>query len=354
MLIGHTVKRRTLVRYAEILRLHLLPRFGKVRVHEMDRGRIKLFLSEKLNAGLEKRTVRNIQSVLRAMLNAAIEDGVMATNPSAKLGRALKLTVSKSTTQEEIKAMTVAQRQAFLATALHEAPRYYPLLFVLAGTGMRLGEGLALQPGDLDCSSKTIRIARAFSEDGTLDSPKSGHGRTVEMSQSLADTLTAHELLRKQEALTYGWPVPPSWFVSKTGTAVDPANVRRAMLRVLKMAKLPLHFTPHCLRHTYASILLSEGVSPVYVQEQLGHATIELTVSTYGRWLKKKAPGALDLLDGIHSFESGSKVVACAAFVMGSTGTPLAGVPYIQALKMEPAIRIERTTCGLRMETRRF
>lgn len=41
--------------------------------------------------------------------------------------------------------------------------------------------------------------------------------------------------------------------------------------------------------HTYASILLAEGVSPVYVQEQLGHATIELTVSTYGRWLKKKA-----------------------------------------------------------------
>ena len=350
LLIGQTVKRRTLARYKEILRLHLLPPFGKVRVHQMDRGRIKLFLSEKLNAGLEKRTVRNIQSVLRAMLNAAIEDGVISINPSAKLGRALKLTVSKTTTQEEIKAMTVSQRQAFLATAFHDAPRYYPLLFVLAGTGMRLGEGLALQPGDLDCSSKTIRIARAFSEDGTLDSPKSGHGRTVEMSQSLADTLKSHQLLQKQEALKYGWPELPSWlFVSKTGSAVDPANVRRAMLRVLKMAKLPLHFTPHCLRHTYASILLSEGVSPVYVQEQLGHATIELTVSTYGRWLKKKAPGALDLLDGIHSFESGSKVVAGAAFAMGSAGTPSGVVPYFQALDMEPAIRIERTTCGLRI-----
>jgi len=37
------------------------------------------------------------------------------------------------------------------------------------------------------------------------------------------------------------------------------------------------HFTPHCLRHSYASILLADGVSPVYVQEQFGHATIELT-----------------------------------------------------------------------------
>jgi len=349
LLIGHTVKRRTLARYTEILKLHLLPRFEKVRVHDLDRGRIKLFLTDKLNAGLEKRTVRNIQSVLRTMLNAAIEDGLIAANPAAKLGRVLKLTVSKATTQEEIKAMTQAQRQVFLATAFREAPRYYPLFFVLAGTGMRLGEGLALQPEDLDCSTKTIRIARAFSEDGILDTPKSGHGRTVDLSRSLADTLAAHTMTRKQEKLKYGWSELPPWlFVTKKSTPVDPANVRRAMLRVLKAAKLPLHFTPHGLRHTYASILLAEGVSPVYVQEQLGHATIELTVSTYGRWLKKKAPGALDRLDCAISFESGSKVVAERAFAVGAIGTPSAGVPYIQALKMEPAIRIERTTCGLR------
>lgn len=87
------------------------------------------------------------------------------------------------------------------------------------------------------------------------------------------------------------------------------------MQSILKMGKLPLHFTPHSLRHSYASILLADGVSPVYVQEQLGHATIELTVSTYGRWLKKKAPGALDRLDSgrvdhVYAQASGSKVVA--------------------------------------------
>ena len=81
-----------------------------------------------------------------------------------------------------------------------------------------------------------------------------------------------------------GVALPPWTFVTKAGTPVNPANVRRAMLRVLKAAGLPQHFTPHCLRHTYASLLLADGVSPVYVQEQLGHATIELTMSTYGRW----------------------------------------------------------------------
>ena len=347
--VAQTVKPRTLARYLEIWTLHILPRFQKVRVRDLDRSRIKMFLTEKLSEGLQKRTVRNIQAVLRAMLNVAIEDGLITSNPAANLGRVLKLGVSKSTTQEEIKALTKEQRQLFLQTACRIAPRYYPLFFVLAGTGMRLGEALALQPDDIDYFAKSIRIARAFSEDRTLDTPKSGHGRTVDFSQALSDALQSHALSLKEEKLRYGWPQVPSWmFVTKAGTCVDPANVRRAMLRVLKAAKLPEHFTPHCLRHTYASILLSEGVSPVYVQEQLGHATIELTVSTYGRWLKKKAPGALDRLDFVSEVASGSKVVAKEGFGATTALTPMEQGPYLQALTMEPATRIERATCGLR------
>jgi integrase len=344
-----TVKPRTLARYLEIFALHILPRFQKVRVRDLDRGRIKAFLTDKLSEGLQKRTVRNIQAVLRALLNAAIEDGLIASNPAAKLGRVLKLSVSRSTTQEEIKALTKDQRHVFLQTAYQIAPRYYPLFFVLAGTGMRLGEALALRPEDIDYSTKSIRIARAFSEDGALDTPKSGHGRTVDFSQALSEALQTHVLTLKEDKLKYAWTEVPSWlFVTKAGTVLDPANVRRAMLRILKAAKLSEHFTPHCLRHTYASILLSEGVSPVYVQEQLGHATIELTVSTYGRWLKKKAPGALDRLDFVAELASGSKVVAKAGSVAKTALTPLEQGPYLQALTMEPATGIEPATCGLR------
>jgi hypothetical protein len=74
-------------------------------------------------------------------------------------------------------------------------------------------------------------------------------------------------------------------FCSKRGTTFDITNADKAFKRVLKHAELPLHFTPHCLRHTFASLLLQQGESPAYVQRQLGHSSIQLTVDTYERWL---------------------------------------------------------------------
>ncbi len=122
------------------------------------------------------------------MLNAAIEDGLIATNPAAKAGASLEVDRVKVDHARRNQSHDESQRQLFLATAYREAPRYYPLFFVLAGTGCGWARRWPFEREDVDFSAKTIRIARAFSEDGALDTPKSGHGRTVDMSQSLADS----------------------------------------------------------------------------------------------------------------------------------------------------------------------
>src|SRR5207244_8904380 len=102
----------------------------------------------------------------------------------------------------------------------------------------------------------------------------------------------------------------PLWiFCTQEGTPYDLAFVQRVFKRVVAAAKLPPHFTPHCLRHSYASLLLQLGVSPVYVQRQLGHASIKLTVDTYGKWLPMGNKAAVDRLDD----SSGSKTVAKTA-----------------------------------------
>jgi integrase len=179
----------------------------------------------------------------------------------------------------------------------------------MARTGLRVGEALALQWSDLDFEVREIRVERAVSNAGVIDTPKSGHGRTVDMSVVLRDVLQQHSarlaqawLRRKPERDEQGNEVPkgemPPWvFPSDAWTPMDHSNVGKAFGRCLKAAGLPCHFSPHSLRHTHASLLLADGVSPAYVQEQLGHAAIELTVGTYGRWLRKRAPGAVDRLD---------------------------------------------------------
>ncbi len=88
---------------------------------------------------------------------------------------------------------------------------------------------------------------------------------------------------------------------------------------MLKRAKLPAHFTPHCLRHTFASILIADGKSPAYVQDQLGHASIAMTVDTYGKWLPKGDKAAIDSLDDdpctVGTPESGDR-----AYAIGTSG----------------------------------
>jgi integrase len=76
---------------------------------------------------------------------------------------------------------------------------------------------------------------------------------------------------------------------------------------VLKAARLPLHHSPHSLRHRFASLLLQQGEAIQYVQRMLGHASITLTVDTYGKWLPMGNKAAVDRLDEPPISESGGK-----------------------------------------------
>src|SRR5262249_50646316 len=144
--------------------------------------------------------------------------------------------------------MTREQLALFLTTAEREVPLLAALLLLLARTGMRIGEGLALQWDDVDHEGREIRVARAFSK-GKLETPKSGVARTVDVSVQLARTLRRLHLERKAEKLRGRWSEVPVWvFCTQHGTPYDLAFVQRAFKRVLKAAKLPQHFTPHCLR----------------------------------------------------------------------------------------------------------
>jgi len=108
------------------------------------------------------------------------------------------------------------------------------------------------------------------------------------------------------------------------------------MGRALKAAGLPLHFSPHCLRHSFASLLLQHGESPAYIQRQLGHASIQLTVDTYGKWLPMGNKAAVNRLDD----GTGSKVVAkTATGTSGALEVPVTNGGPSRTRPLDPLIK---------------
>jgi len=205
--------------------------------------------------------------------------------------------------------------------------------FLLSRTGLRLGEALALNWEDLDCSGRKLVVRRtlhARRKKGefkvTTGSPKSGKTRHVDMSAQLASMLTHLHSLRSKEALARGAGEPRAWvFATAVGSPLDESAVRKAMRRVLKRAGLPTHFTPHCLRHTFATLMIQRGVPLAYIKEQLGHSSIKVTVDTYGHWLRSGDSSLMDRLDD-PGFNDGDQMVTEGSFddqrssqVVGST-----------------------------------
>jgi integrase len=301
MTVAASTKPLTAESYRVMVTHHIIPRLGQVKVRALSKAMVRQFLADVLTAGrLARSSLRTCHGVLRTMLNAAKDDGLILTNPAEDLARSFRLVESPRQRQERIKAMTREQIEALLQAA---DPRYWPLFLLLARAGMRLGEALGLQWDDLDLSDRTARI-ETWSGD-RIGTPKSGAARTVHLSRQTCEALRRLRLERKAETLRRGWPEVPAWvFCTRNGNnPLEVDNVRCAFRRALKAARLPGHFTPHSLRHSFASILISEGVSLAYVQRQLGHASIKMTVDTYGKWLPMSDKAAVDSLDGA----SGSK-----------------------------------------------
>src|SRR5262249_12118909 len=185
-------------------------------------------------------------------------------------------------------------------TARTKARGWYPLVLVYARAGLRLGEGNALEVNDFRADPPVLHVRQAFDyKRMTLEAPKFG-ARDVDLSGSpeLVAGLQAQVAGLKKRALKNGTKVPRWLFPSETGGPLQSRNVSRALARIGRHAGLTAGPSAQDLRHTYGTRLIEAGVSPVYVQRQLGHASIQLTVDTYGVTARPKLPpSAVGLLD---------------------------------------------------------
>jgi integrase len=288
-------------RYTRDYRLHISPTLGHKRLTEVSRQDIKQLIAEKRNSGLSWESVRNILAPLREMLNHAVEDELLTTNPATRVGRFNKRPAER---RQNIDPLTREELRLFLDTA-RQFPRHYPFFLLLSRTGLRLGEALALQWGDIDWHGEFLEVRRTFCRvSKKLLTPKSGKIRRVDMSRQLSETLKVLLTERKKETLQKGWAEVPLWVnISTTGTMLDGDHVRkRAFYPILKQAELR-HVRLHDLRHTFASLLIQNGESLAYVRDQMGHHSIQVTVDTYGHLVPGGNRQAVDRLDDPEEYE---------------------------------------------------
>ena len=255
---------------------------------------MKDIIGAMITKDLSKSTVAHTIAPVREMFNHAVDDGILVANPAARIGRFLRHTKDR---RANVNPLTREEVARLLEAAQQHTPRHYPLFLCAVRTGMRIGELLGLQWGDIDFLGRFIEVRRAIVR-GNVGPTKNGKIRRVDMSQQLSMTLKSLWTQRKAETLQKGWGEVPDWvFINEEGQTLDDCNLRnRIFYRCLEKAGLRrLRF--HDLRHTFASLLIAQNESPKKIQVLLGHQSIKITMDTYGHLYPEENRKAVDALD---------------------------------------------------------
>ena len=319
-----TVKASTYQEYEAVLTNHVYPLLGLKPFTKVNRAMMRELIRTKKDEGLSQSTIRNILAPVRGMFFQAMDDGSAHQNPAARIGKLNKQ--AKDAPRKKINPLTREEVQGMLNIAAEKYPDYFPVFLCAPRTGIRLGELVSLKGIDVDFNSRFIHVQRNLSR-GKISVTKNGKDRKVDMSAMLAETLSDMLSKRRADALREELRKPAeerrdrdvvvnevmeSWLfqtpVRKNkdgkmftgGTRLDPRNLRRLFHLLLVDAKLRrVRF--HDLRHTFASLLLQNGESPVYVKEQCGHSSIQVTVDIYGHLVPGGNRQAVDRLDEVSS-----------------------------------------------------
>lgn len=264
-----------------ILRKHLLPFFGEMRLDAIGPYHIEKLKAHLFSQNLAVATVDNTLKIIRRLLKVAIEWGRLATMPTIR-----KLRIHS----QKFDFLTFEEAKQLLAAA---DPEWRPMILIALRTGLRRGELLGLRWEDIDLVAGRLRVCRALVV-GLLGTPKSGKTREIPLSD---EAIAALEGLPSRSAQGFV-------FTRRSGKLLTEDIVRYPLERTCRRAGLR-RIGWHVLRHTFASHLVMRGVPLTAVQELLGHSNIAMTMR-YAHLTADVRRDAVRLLDDDHSLHGRS------------------------------------------------
>lgn len=269
---SHTLRPKTLESYEYLIRVHIKPELGSFRLSALNPAHLQALYSMKLNQGLSNRTVQYIHSIIHKALKQALRWGLVSKNV-ADLAEApkVKRKIPQTLSVNEVQKLLSVTRES----------RLFPLYVLAVTTGMREGELLALDYESVNFLNNTIQVKHSVQQLAhkgiVITEPKTEKSKRTIVVPSFAMSILWEYQLKAGS-------VTGLIFHTSSGKPISPRNMVREFKLYLKKAKLPeIRF--HDLRHTAATLLLSEGVHPKVVQEMLGHSQINLTLDTYSHVL---------------------------------------------------------------------
>ena len=263
----------------------IVPFFGDLNINEISPILIKEFMKQMQDAGRANATVNKYIKFISAIYNFMIDSDITVRNPLARI-KSLKEIKNK-----KIRALCTEEVQALLSKTKQVYPDFFPLLFTALFTGMRQGELFALTWDSINWITKKITIDKNYTH-GTLGTPKTGKIRVIDMSDELAKVLREWRMACPKGENNLVFP-------NNEGNYQSAENMmKRRFLPALNRAGIDrIRF--HDLRHTYASLLLANGAPMKYVQHQLGHSSITMTMDLYTHLLPEVNDKCVNLLNSI-------------------------------------------------------
>ena len=216
----------------------------------------------------ERQTTMDFHHQLKAAILDAVDDGLIERDPTRKA-----IIKGKSPAQKKIKYLNQFELHTLLVNLdLRGDINWDWLILLVAKTGMRFSEALAITPKDFDFSHQTLSISKTWDYKG-----KGGFLPTKNASSVRKIQIDWQTVIQFSE-LVKGLPKDEPIFVTKE--RVFNSTVNNILARHCKRINIPV-ISIHGLRHTHASLLLFAGVSIASVARRLGHASMTTTQKTY-------------------------------------------------------------------------
>jgi integrase len=265
------VKQKTRAGYQNLLHSRVLPVFGDHPLRHIRPANVRGWVAAMVDEGLSASRIRQAHQVLRASLDQAVTDGLIGRNPAA----GVKLPTPRP---KDMTVLTSEEVRRLAAEAETRSPGAGTLITVLAFTGLRWGEVVALRVDSLNILRRQVNVRAAATEIGgrlVFGTPKTHRVRTVILPRAVADLLAAHLAAKAPGDLV---------FTSPEGRPLRGGNFRKKVWKPATSIALPNteDLTLHDLRHTAASLAISCGANIKAVQRMLGHKHASMTLDVYG------------------------------------------------------------------------